>query len=91
MSRDCHSDPARASASWVLPLAAAHSPSPSAVARAGTRTVVVPAASVPVSPGAVSGRALYPSAGGGTGPMRTGPDGGEGTVTAGPPARTCDS
>ncbi len=44
-----------------------------------------------VSPAAVSGRALYPSAGGGTSPMRTGPDGDAGAVTAGPAARTCDS
>ena len=82
---DCHSDSAKAAASWVLPddlsqsgaSGAASGPGrvAGAAARSGTSATAVPAGSAAARPGDVSSLALKPSASAGTVPDRTGQDG----------------
>src|SRR6202012_2535428 len=79
--RECHSDSAKAAASWVLPddlsqSRAAGSPAgPGHAPRRGTTAPAPPARSTAVRSGAVSSRSVKPSATVGTVPDRTGQDG----------------
>ena len=82
---DCHSDSAKAAASWVLPddlsqscasgAAAGPGKAAGAAARSGTSATAAPAGSAAARSGAVSGLALKPSASAGTVPDRMGQDG----------------
>ena len=80
---DCHSNSAKAAASWVLPddlsqscaSGAATGPGAGAGARSGTSATAAPAGSSAARPGAVSSRALKPSASAGTVPDRIGTKG----------------
>ncbi len=88
--RDCHSDSAKAAASWVLPddlsqscaAGTAAGPTAGAAARSGTSATAAPAGSAAVRPEAVASRALKPSASAGAVPDRTGQDGPPGTAPA---------
>ena len=95
---DCHSDSAKAAASWVLPddlsqscaSGAATGPGEAAgaAARSGTSATAAPAGSAAARPGAVSSLALKPSASAGTVPDRMGQDGRPGAAPAGPAGGT---
>jgi hypothetical protein len=93
---DCHSDWAKAAASWVLPddlsqscaSEAATEPGTGAAARSGTSATAAPAGSAVGRPGAVSSLALKPSASAGTVPDRIGQDGRPGAAPAGPSGGT---
>jgi len=90
---DCHSDSAKATASWVLPddlsqfcaSGAATGPGKAAgaAARSGTSATAAPAGSAAGRAGAVSSLALKPSASAGTVPDRIGHDGRPGAAFAG--------
>src|SRR6185437_6489713 len=63
---------ARAAASWVLPLPPNWASRGTPASPDGARIRVSPGSSLPTMPRPVSGRGLYESASGGTGPQRSG-------------------
>jgi hypothetical protein len=71
-SRLCHSESAKLAASWVLPHDASQSRDPLPTGRAGTRATAVPGRSAAPRLGAVSSRAVKPSAAAGITPDWTG-------------------
>ena len=81
--RDCHTDSARPTTSWVLPDGPAQ-PAALAVGRPGTSATAAPGTTAASRPGIVSGRAMKPSASGGTRPDRTGHATPRGWLPAGP-------